>query len=91
MTYASRTRRTTPYDARMFAVADKLFDDYDALSVEQVFRAIASARTRLRDQGLRLPSPEDVGALARADLNRSTCAAQAGARKTTGATPTPGS
>lgn len=55
-------------EARLLAMADGLFSDFDALPVKVVFDAINSARRALRLQRL-AASPEAIEDLARARLN----------------------
>jgi hypothetical protein len=65
---ARNPQRAGSYEARMLAMADRLFTEFDALPVGTVFRAIGAARAEVREQGEALPSPERVEALARLRL-----------------------
>jgi hypothetical protein len=62
-------RRTTPYEARMLAMADRLFAEFDGLPVRTVFEAIGTARSevraQLRTEPSAAPAPEQIERLAR--------------------------
>lgn len=61
------TRASRSYEARMLAMADRLFEEFDQLPVMDVIRAIGAARTELREaDGVALP--EQVERLARRQL-----------------------
>ena len=61
------THRTSSYEARMLAAADRLFADFDELPVATVFRAIRTARSELREHG-DVALPEEVELRARERL-----------------------
>ena len=64
---AKAQRRNSPVEARMLAMADRLFSDFDELPVKAVFEAINSARSMLRIQ--QAPAtPEAIEPLARGRL-----------------------
>ncbi|HVN13619.1 MAG TPA: hypothetical protein VMT69_16110 [Kineosporiaceae bacterium] len=58
--------RTT--EARLLAMADRLFTEYQELPVRTVFQAIGAARMELRERSGGVASPEDIEALARRRL-----------------------
>jgi hypothetical protein len=62
-------RRPASYEAQMLAAADRLFAEFDALSVMAVTHAIALARQGLREEGW-VATPEAVEASARVLLLR---------------------
>jgi len=65
--------RTT--EAKLLAMADRLFNDYEQLPVRTVFQAIGGARMELRENGQRIPTPEDIEVLARLRLEAAALAA----------------
>jgi hypothetical protein len=60
------TSRTA--EARLLAMASRLFADYDELPVRTVFQAIGAARRELREQREGVPTAEDIERLARRRL-----------------------
>ena len=65
------TRQATPYNARMLAMADRLFTEFDHLPVRSVFHAIAAARATVKEQrSSPAPDPDQVERLAREQLRR---------------------
>jgi hypothetical protein len=52
-------------EARMLAMADRLFAEFDEKPVRTVLAAIGRARTELRDVGSSLPKPRVVEDIAR--------------------------
>jgi hypothetical protein len=67
---AMMTKRegTRTAEARLLAMADRLFHDFEELPVRTVFQAIGAARTELRERNGGIASPEDIEALARRRL-----------------------
>lgn len=63
------THARSSFDARMLAAADRLFDEFDALPVATVFRAIGDARRLLRERD-GIAVPEEVEKSARCELAR---------------------
>lgn len=61
------THRTSSYEARMLAAADRLFAEFEQLPVATVFRAICSARSELREHG-DAAVPEEIEQRARRQL-----------------------
>ena len=55
-------------EARLLAMADRLFNDYEQLPVRTVFQAIGGARMELRENRRGIPAPEDIELLARRRL-----------------------
>ena len=55
-------------DARLLAMADRLFSDFEDLPVRTVFQAIGTARMELRERREGVPTAEDIEALARPRL-----------------------
>jgi hypothetical protein len=55
-------------EARLLAMADRLFSDYEELPVRTVFQAIGAARTELRELNAGAPTAEDIETLARRRL-----------------------
>jgi hypothetical protein len=62
-------------DAKLLAMADRLFSDYEQLPVRTVFQAIGGARTELRENREGIPTPEDIEVLARRRLEAALAAA----------------
>jgi len=58
-------------EARLLAMADRLFRDFEELPVRTVFQAIAAARVELRERNGGIASPEDIEVLARRRLRAS--------------------
>jgi hypothetical protein len=56
-------------DAKLLAMADRLFSDYEKLPVSTVFQAIGGARTELRERRTGAPTAEDIEVLARCRLD----------------------
>lgn len=54
----------TTHDARMLAAADRLFEEFDRVPILTVVRAMAEARSVLRDRG-DVPRPDEVESMAR--------------------------
>jgi len=66
-----KTRTDTPYNARMLAMADRLFRDFDHLPVGRVFTAIATAHATVKERHRSpTPDPNQVEQLARDQLRR---------------------
>jgi hypothetical protein len=65
---STKRRSPTSYEARLLAMADRLFADFDMLPVLDVLQAISNARSELRDRGDRQPDPATVEDLARGNL-----------------------
>lgn len=62
----SRSRQQTPsVEARLFAMADRLFDEFDDLPAGEVFEAIGGARASLSGEPRGAPSPEEIESIAR--------------------------
>ena len=55
-------------EARLLAMADRLFHDFEELPVRTVFQAIGAARTELRERTTGIATPEDIEMLARSRL-----------------------
>jgi hypothetical protein len=55
-------------EARLLAMADRLFHDFEELPVRTVFQAIGAARVELRERNGGIASPEDIEILARRRL-----------------------
>jgi hypothetical protein len=55
-------------EARLLAMADRLFHDFEELPVRTVFQAIGAARTELREREGGVVTPEDIELLARRRL-----------------------
>jgi hypothetical protein len=55
-------------DARLLAMADRLFSEFEELPVRTVFQAIGAARMELRERQEGVPTAEDIEALARPRL-----------------------
>jgi hypothetical protein len=55
-------------DAKLLAMADRLFSDYEQLPVRTVFQAIGGARMELRETRQGIATPEDIEVLARRRL-----------------------
>jgi hypothetical protein len=55
-------------EARLLAMADRLFHDFEELPVRTVFQAIGAARTELRERTTGVATPEDIEMLARRRL-----------------------
>jgi hypothetical protein len=64
-----RDRRRRAYNARMLAVADRLFADFDQLPVRTVLTAIATAIRDLARTDTGVPAPDRVELLARTALS----------------------
>lgn len=65
------TRTDTPDTARMLAMADHLFTEFDHLPARNVFTAIAAATTTLKEHHQSpLPGPDQIELLAREQLRR---------------------
>jgi hypothetical protein len=62
-TVAAATR-----DARLLAMADRLFHEFEHLPVRTVFKAVRAARLELREARQGVPAPEDIELLARQRL-----------------------
>ena len=58
-------------DAKLLAMADRLFSDFEELPVRTVFQAIGAARMELRERQEGIPSAEQIEALARPRLEAS--------------------
>lgn len=58
-------RKSAPWDARMLAMADRLFAEFEALPVRVVFEAIGAARAALRADPGSPVTPEGIETLAR--------------------------
>lgn len=59
--------RTSSYEARMLAAADRLFAEFEELPVATVFGAIRNARSELRENG-DATVPEEIEQRARQRL-----------------------
>jgi len=57
-------------EARLLAMATRLFSDFEELPVRTVFQAIAAARVELRDRQQGVATAEDIEARARPRLKR---------------------
>jgi hypothetical protein len=55
-------------DARLLAMATRLFSDFEELPVRTVFQAIGAARLELRERQQGIPTADDIEALARPRL-----------------------
>jgi hypothetical protein len=55
-------------EARLLAMADRLFHEFEELPVRTVFQAIGAARTDLRERATGIATPEDIEMLARSRL-----------------------
>jgi hypothetical protein len=55
-------------EARLLAMATRLFSDFEELDVRTVFQAIGTARTELRERQQGVPTAEDIEAIARPRL-----------------------
>ena len=55
-------------EARLLALADRLFRQFDELPVRTVLQAIGAARLELRERNEGIASPEDIELLARRRL-----------------------
>ena len=65
----SDIRMETPYNARMLAMADRLFIEFEHLPVGRVFTAIANARAAVKKRHRSsVPDPGQVERLAREQL-----------------------
>ena len=65
------TRTDRPYHARMLAMADRLFTEFDHLPVSSVFAAIATATSAAKKHHHSpTPEPDQVERLAREQLRR---------------------
>jgi hypothetical protein len=62
-------QQTLSVQARLFAMADRLFDEFDDLPAGAVFAAISSARVGLSNQPGDAPSPEEIESIARQRLH----------------------
>ncbi|MGZ4625688.1 MAG: hypothetical protein ACXV3S_05250 [Kineosporiaceae bacterium] len=60
--------QTRTAEARLLAMADRLFTEYQELPVRTIFQAIGAARTELRERNAGVASPEDIEVLARRRL-----------------------
>ena len=58
----------TSREARLLAMADRLFHEFEHLPVRTVFQAIGGARLELRDAHPGVPTPEQIEGLARQRL-----------------------
>lgn len=56
-------------EARLLAMADRLFRDYEELPVRTVFKAIGAARVELRERRQGTPTAEQIEQLARSHLD----------------------
>lgn len=56
------------HEARMMAMAGRLFHEFEDLPVSTVFQAIGAARLELREARAGVPSPDDIEVLARQRL-----------------------
>jgi hypothetical protein len=56
-------------EARLLAMATRLFSDFEELPVGTVFQAIGAARLELRERQQGIPTAEDIEALARPRLD----------------------
>jgi len=67
----SDMRMETSYNARMFAMADRLFVEFDHLPVGRVFTAVANARATVKKcHHSPVPDPGQVEQLARDQLRQ---------------------
>jgi hypothetical protein len=55
-------------EARLLAMAGRLFHDFEELPVRTVFQAIGAARMELRERNEGVVTPEDIEGLARRRL-----------------------
>lgn len=55
-------------EARLLAMADRLFHDFEELPVRTVFQAIGAARAELRERDGGVVTPEEIELLARRRL-----------------------
>jgi hypothetical protein len=55
-------------EARLLAMADRLFHEFEHLPVRTVFQAVGAARLELREARQGVPAPEDIELLARQRL-----------------------
>jgi hypothetical protein len=67
----------TSREARLLAMAERLFHEFEHLPVRTVFKAIGAARLELREARQGAPSPEDIEMLARQRLLAESWRAQA--------------
>ncbi len=58
----------TSREARLLAMAERLFHEFEHLPVRTVFQAIGGARLELREARQGAPSPEEIEVLARQRL-----------------------
>jgi len=56
-------------EAKLLAMADRLFRDYDQLPVRTVFQAIGAARMELRERQQGVPAAEEIEVIARRRLD----------------------
>jgi hypothetical protein len=55
-------------EARMLAMATRLFNDFEELPVRTVFQAIGAARMELRERQQGVPTADEIEAIARPRL-----------------------
>jgi hypothetical protein len=55
-------------EARMLAMATRLFSDFEELPVRTVFQAIGAARMELRERQQGVPTADEIEAIARPRL-----------------------
>ncbi len=55
-------------EARLLAMADRLFHEFEHLPVRTVFQAVGAARLELREARQGVPVPEEIELLARQKL-----------------------
>ena len=69
--HAMRTTKTgaRAADAKLLAMADRLFTDFEELPVGTVFQAIGAARKELREASGRAPTADAIEMLARRRLD----------------------
>jgi hypothetical protein len=65
---STQAAAATSREARLLAMADRLFHEFEHLPVRTVFQAIGAARLELREARQGPPSPEDIEVLARQRL-----------------------